>query len=445
MAAKSEADALTVSCDANRMLAISSVLCFYYLIKVLQLLLFSMIGVKYDYFFEELLTTNENVNVASNVVQNDFECAIDFNGLFIGGTIQTFLGIFLGMTHAYLCAPSIYDVKNFYPVTFWKCSALKHGKKFLVAKRFLEKNYDVRNITLRYGIWPLFLLFGTKPKSSKESNNGLERMCGPVFKTLTLDQKSLLHAHRRWKFRRIFWSRWLQLTVLGTPSLFFYTIESKNSLRAGSIMYGFITCSLLLLYKELNQKLYLKYLLNNFENDDSDDDNIDDNDHKKHHHRDVHAESWEHHPPLLFDVSKNLPTSTFSITHMKSPSVITKTHDLSLRYHDLDINNDNNHTNDNAERPDFSNKTFVQKDLSKGKMDIHLMIFEQNLELSFNSYDVIYSVWIATSVTLIAFQAIPFLTSFYKVIISSLFIIFFSFAFAYFDRFLNMIDHKIVL
>lgn len=368
-----------------------SVLCFYYLIKVLQLLLFSLIGLRYEHFFAELLNSERGLQRVDTT--GDFDCLVDFNGLFVGGTIQTFLGIFLGMTHAYLCAPSIYNVENFHPVTFWKSSATKHGKKFTKAKRFLNNNYDVRDIALRYGFWPWQLLFGLRPRSTTEPPNVVEKAFSPLLDWGKLDQEHANHAYHRWRFRRVFWVRWLQITFLGTPSLFFYTIESKNALRAGSILYGFITCSLLLWYKEVNQKVYLKHLL------------------KK----------------TAKDVEKKVVSNGEIQIRLDHAQTQSPAHSITFSL------------KGSLPQDDSGNARMVPRKCDSN-VDMQLVLFNQNLAMTFNSYDVIYSVWIATCVALIAFQAIPLLTSFYRVIISSFSIILSSFIFAYIHNLLNILD-----
>lgn len=256
-----------------------SVLCFYYLLKTIQLLLFSLLGIGYDHYFAELLNSAEpntyttTTNIFPTNESNNAElygCLVDFNGLFVGGTIQTMLGIMLGMVHSYMFAPSIYKVKNFHPVTFWKSPATKHQSKFLESKRILEKHTKARSFWTNYGLWPWHLWFGQKTtKNTLPCRNDDDILAvqpgtsrGQEKKTVVVLTRwqLLFHLERRWSFRKHFWQRWLQMTLLGSPCLLFYTIGGENIIRVGSVAYGFVTSSLLLWYRLYNEAYYVRNL-----------------------------------------------------------------------------------------------------------------------------------------------------------------------------------------
>ncbi len=217
-----------------------SVLCTYYLFKVIQLLLFSLFGLGHEHFFAEILQNRPN-GVGS--------CVVDFNGLFIGGTIQTLLGIFLGMVHCHAVCPSLNNPRNFLPVHFWKAPKFLtrgdrpephlshlHNRRKLAA----EKMAGTRSFFANNGLWPPFTLFGLQAEEESQGTS----------------------SYQGWAFRKIFWKRWVQLVLLGTPALFFYTLTPKSSmLRAGSVFYGFVTCSLVLIYKFVNQETYYDWLV----------------------------------------------------------------------------------------------------------------------------------------------------------------------------------------
>jgi hypothetical protein len=253
------------------------------------------------------------------------------------------------MTHAYIYAPSIDEIRNFHPVTFWEQSILQKDKEFLKAKSFISDNTDVRNWSLRYGLWPWQLAFGVKPgpTSSYYYNAINNNLFVEGIDTKVYTEEWHEYVHQRWKFRKIFWIRWLQILVLGTPALLFYSIGGRSTLKAGVILYGFITCGFLLWFKEFNQKSYVLHLQDQVE------------------------ANWNKDHP-------GSPSDAGGI----ADSDLVKT---SLRH---------------------------------------------NLDTVFNSYDSTFTMWIATCVYLIAFQAIPYLTTFYRIIISSGILIVVSLAFA---------------
>jgi hypothetical protein len=290
-------------------------------------------GLHYEHYFAEVINSRALTGHTSPSPYSG--CLIDFNGLFIGGTIQTFLGILLGMTHAYLASPSTHSNKNFHPVTFWKHSAGKHNDEaYLNAKHYVEHHTSHRDIWSRYGIWPWYLWFGYKTSLLKSNRRIITKRTEQT--TVPFDKDYLVY--RRWKFRRTFWKRWIQVTMLGTPTLLFYTLETGSRhpiLRSGTVLYGLMTCSLLLWYRLWNEKDYI--------------------------------------------------------------------HILNKQYNSKDIDNVGAH----APNSDLLN-------------------LAKNMDLYYNTHNTLYSLWMLTCVTLILFQTMPFLTSFYRVIISTAIVIFVS-------------------
>jgi hypothetical protein len=220
------------------------VLCFYYLAKVLQIVAFSLLGLNYWHHFTEILDEDAIRGRANDTSSGAPECVVDYDALFIGGTVQTLVGISIGVVQTYLYVPSSFCEGTFHPVTFWKDLSRKRRPKYAESKEYLERNVDEKDVLLRYGLWPWRLIVGLPPTAASLGGRP--------------DAESLSeHLRRRWRFRSTFWRRWLQLTALGSPALLFYKVESYHHLRAGSVLYGFVTCSLLLLYYRFNQTAFL--------------------------------------------------------------------------------------------------------------------------------------------------------------------------------------------
>lgn len=366
-----------------------SVLCFYYLLKTVQLLLFSILGIGYDHYFAEMLNSRELAyyrqshsfspqDSEDGSTTQDYACLVDFNGLFVGGTIQTLLGIMLGMVHSYLYAPYTHNTKYFYPVTFWKCPATKHQIKFMESKAIVERQTKVHNVLARYGLWPWHLWIGYKNQAVSGGIKGWTSS----DKDKDMDNKDnkvdfQRHLQKRWRFRYYFWQRWIQLTFLGTPCLLFYTIDGEHVLRVGSVAYGFITCSLLLWYRLWNEKYFIRKLT------------------KK--------------------------------TSLSQQGLMEKRVSQRTTRGSLDVAEDRGLELGLGLGPGYGSLTMISSgnNLHKNLLqvgDILYFTLKYDVSLIFNSYDTIYSAWILTCVALIGFQSfhIPPLTAFYKVILSSL-------------------------
>jgi len=380
------------------------VLCYYYLIKVVQLLLFSLLGLDYWHYFKELLadqpTGSDLMLLATNhTVDVEPVCLVDFNGLFIGGTVQVIMGILIGKVHSYTWCPSVYRMDHFHPVSFWKHLAAKYDTVWLGPlhpSTVVKNEEDSLHFVTRYGLWPLWLIFGHQKAD-----------------------KYLGHDEKSWRFRKIFWARWFQLTLLGTPSLLFYTMRIGHPLlRAGSIIYGFVTCSLLLWYRSVNQTLYLKWMHKKYKSEVA---ALGDDYQALTEPDNVNTRILNTPIPLIAinltdqinSINNRWPTNSLinrwstqsnTLAHFKplpiSPSS-TPIQVATKGYY-----NTINGTSDDAKRILKLNKCY-----------------EYGLELVFNSYDVIYTVWISTCVVLIASQTIPFLSSFYRIMLAVLSVI----------------------
>lgn len=360
-----------------------AVLLSYYLFKTFQIFFFAVLGLDYKWLFLDILVDDDyrtNPTGLENQTDDDswedpfdhkdnFRCVFNVNEFLLGGTLLTILGIFLAWCHVYVLLGRFSRVSSFHPVTFWKSKDVSSAP-CEIARSAMQRNKDLFPFGSRYGFWPLGLIFGLEVKhyaswfEEKEDwipEFWIYRPEDPNFDRSAMFEEGFVfqlshmscfcHVARisevAWKFRRKFWKRWLQLTFLGTPSLLFYGLNDGRSLRSGSVVYGFITCVLLLYYKTVNQK--------------------------------THVISVTH------DTLKNV---AFSKSFENSQSVL------------------NFHEN--------------VAELGWDAILFELIYFEKDLKLSvvFNSFEVIYTVWTATCVVVVALQSISITSSFYKCLIT---------------------------
>lgn len=202
-----------------------TVLCYYYLAKAVQLLLFSLFNGEHADYFVEILYFDASTNHPRKIHQA--ECAVDFNGLFLGGTVQTLMGILLGVIHTKISKKrkEKRDVLNY--VGFWKEDEHSDSSSSSEAEGEVERAscWWFR----KRGLWPWWSICGGMGDSEQSA----------------------------WAFRERYWRRALQLFLLGTPALVFYGLDSEGDIRAGTVLYGLVTCCLLLIYKHWNHAIHL--------------------------------------------------------------------------------------------------------------------------------------------------------------------------------------------
>jgi len=237
-----------------------SVIMCYYLFVSLQLFLFSVLGWSYAKYFSELSEQGDEIKFQKACF------GVTCNALFIGGTVQTFLGILMGMVHAQLFAPCKYDPRYFYPISFFKDYSLKYDKKYAKLKKdihrkrsppsreFVDFAYMLNDLKFEWGFWPWRLLLGWMP--NKE--------------VLASEEEILKLTYSRWGFRKRYWKRWFQLTLLGIPATIFLTLDGKGPLKAGLLLYGLITVCLLLIFKRINEHHYVNTVLTRYKKNKND-------------------------------------------------------------------------------------------------------------------------------------------------------------------------------
>lgn len=264
-------------------------------------------------------------------------CRLDCNDLFIGGSIQTLLGILLGMVQAKMFS-SKEEVTHLHLITFWKDSFLRHNESYAQLVKIFNYRFKNNWGVLKYGLWPIGMILGTaqSPIVTGSYVNKWKYLLGhhQVSTGGGGGDEDKMIMSERWYFRRVFWHRWLQITSLGFPSTLFYTLKGSGDIKAGLIIYCFITCLLLLVYKTMNEKVFLNYV---------DHGTYDDLPPQHHHH--ISNESLVHSSPLAH--------------------------------------------------------------------------YDHQSSIYFNNYEQLYALWITTTAFMCSFQAIPILSAFYRVLISS--------------------------
>lgn len=362
-----------------------SVVMGYYIFISLQLYLFSLLGWSYSKYFSEL-------SEQSSEIQFERACfSVTCNTLFIGGSIQTLLGIFMGVVHAELFSPCKYDRQYFHPVSFFKDYALKKDKTYnnLIksierkrrfssssspsssssstkshqnqgksAKDLLLNGEFVEKLKLDYGLWPWRLWLGWTPadlaccgnqkqKEDMNTNNHTGDANDDDDDDDEFEFKRM--TFQRWEFRRRYWKRWFQLTLLGMPATIFLTLDGEGPLKAGLLLYGLITTSLLVIFKKSNEYDYVD--------------------------------------GVLMDCDH-----TILEQRCEKAGVVIVGGDDGVDHNDDD-------------------------DIKKK------MLINANLNVMLNNYDKLYTTWIFSTVFIIGFHNIPFLTSFYRVLLAVLIVV----------------------
>jgi len=378
-----------------------SILCAYYIYKSLELFIFAVIGYAYYYYFPELVEEGNEwylieswyrefsgnkggYDIYNETVYNNYtynpslynnsvgktsesfdNCHLDCNDLFVGGSVQTLVGILLGMIQAKLFS-SKEKISNFHLITFWKDSFLKHDGSYFRLVKLFNHRFKKTSEVIKYGLWPMSIVLGTNEsewggsyharwedmiahygydyvEQSTSLKDIRENRDSEIDRKLSEENKSLMVE--RWYFRKFFWYRWFQITTLGFPATLFYTLKGSGEIKAGLIIYCFVSCLLLLFYKHVNENLYLNYI--------------------------------------------NHGTYEDQAIGEKSAA--------------FDVNSSANNGDD----------------LCASEM----VYYDHQTSIYFNNYEKFYILWIFTTTFLCAFQAIPILSSFYRVLVSSSIII----------------------
>lgn len=336
-----------------------SVMAYYYILVALQILFFAALGLEYRSWFFILFDKNPDPNSDSLVLDPmvDGWCAINCSALFIGGSLQTMIGIIMGVIQVRFYAPNKYKHKYFYPVTFWKDYATKDDKKYKRELKRVNKYIKSSDMGLRYGMWPWHLWFGLDPgsigtteafgKIRSEIIRAEEKREGKVLtkeekkerEMTSIEFNKLVYA--QWKFRNVFWARKLQLFLLSTPTGFIYKFVGNGPIRAGLILYILVTCSLLAIFKVINEQDYV---------------------------------------------------------------------DSCIDSQQLEKDNSEEEEEDEDSRSDKEEPSFGEGD------DFEV---EWNFSVMMNHYERLYAVWMLTCVFLVGFQMLSILTTFFRVLIST--------------------------
>lgn len=402
-----------------------SVLCAYYIYKSLELLLFALIGYAYYYYFPELVdddnewsliekwyrefngnrggyeiynrTASNNYSYNpllyndSNKVESFDNCHLDCNDLFVGGSIQTILGILLGMVQAKLFS-SKEKINKFHLITFWKDSFLKHDVTYFNLVKLFNHRFKKSSVMLKYGLWPVSIVLGTTESQwhggyherwenmvTQYGHDYVEQ--GSVIEDLggtndsladrQISEENKLLMAERWYFRRFFWYRWLQITTMGFPATLFYSLKGSGEIKAGLIIYCFVSCVLLLFYKHANEKLYLNYITSG-----------------------------------TYD---GVIGSVTTCQHREDTSMSIYGGYVQNGFSDLECSESDLGCDNNVDGNDDYAALFTS--------------YDHQVAIYFNNYEKFYILWIFTTTFMCSFQAIPILSSFYRVLLSTCIIV----------------------
>lgn len=216
----------------------SEVFSLYFLTKIMQLLLYSFSFIDLSHDHSEIIDHNINndfgfhdIHLTQYILLN-----INFKKIFIGGGIQTLMGIILAYLHVYMCEDNtLFCISNH--ISFWKCD------KYINYFSKIIKHDNIDSFFHRYGLNSIYNIFGMNPKCHMCLNSYSEYF-----------ECKHCYFYKKWNFRYYYWKRMLQLFFLGTPCLIFYDTKGGSILNYGLLFYGFITLTLLFYFRIVNEK-----------------------------------------------------------------------------------------------------------------------------------------------------------------------------------------------